>query len=120
MTVVSYRLYCQEDGCTNDEVVRERDLDNTLWKVLSLHWHEGICPACNDAVDVDENSEYARDKEEVPFERLAAIGDAGASNLREKGIVTRHDVRKASDEEILDTDWVGQKGLKSIRQEVQG
>lgn len=119
MTVVSYRLYCQEDGCTNEEVVRESEIENSLWKVLNLHYHEGMCPACNDAVDAAQDSEYSKCHQDVAFEDLDAIGDAGASNLREKGIVTRQDVKDASDEEILDTSWVGEKGLKSIRQEVQ-
>lgn len=117
MTVVSYRLYCQE--CTNDEVIREDAMEDTLWKVINLHYHEGLCPACNDAVDPDEDSGYAKCHQDVPFESLDAIGEAGAENLREKGIVTRQDVQNATDEEILDTSWVGEKGLKSIRQEVQ-
>lgn len=117
MTVVSYRIYCDE--CTNEEVIREEHMDDHIWKINSKVNHSGLCPACNDAVDVDADSEYAREHEEVAFEDLDAIGDAGASNLREKGIVTRQNVRDASDEEILDTSWVGEKGLKSIRQEVQ-
>jgi len=118
MAIVSYRLYCQGDGCSNEEVIREDRLDKSQWKVITLHYHEGLCPACNDAVD-PEDEEYQKCHEEVPFEDLDAIGDAGAENLREKGIVTRQDVQDATDDEILDTSWVGDKGLKSIRQEVQ-
>lgn len=94
-------------------------MDDHVWKVNSKIHHRGVCPACNDIVDVDADSEYARQHEEVDFESLDAIGESGAENLREKGIVTRQDVSNASDEEILDTSWVGEKGLASIRQEVQ-
>ena len=94
-------------------------MDDHTWKVKSKINHTGLCPSCNENVDVDEDSEYARQNEDVPFEKLDAIGESGAENLREKGIVTRQDVDNSSDEEILDTPWVGQKGLKSIRQEVQ-
>ena len=117
MSVVSYRIYCDE--CTNETVIREERMADHIWKINSKINHSGLCPACNDAVDVDDDSDYARQHEEVPFEDLDAIGDAGADNLREKGIVTRQDVSNATDEEILDTSWVGDKGLKSIRQEVQ-
>jgi hypothetical protein len=57
--------------------------------------------------------------EKIAFEELDAIGESGAENLREKGIVTRADVIDSTDEEILDTGWVGDKGLRSIREEVQ-
>jgi DNA-directed RNA polymerase alpha subunit len=91
-------------------------MDDHPWKINSKSNHVGVCPACNPSVEAD--GEYARHHEEVPFEDLDAIGDAGAQNLREKGIVTRQDVDDSSDEEILDTAWVGEKGLQSIRQEV--
>lgn len=119
MAVVSYRLYCQGENCSNEEVIRESALDDSAWKVITLHYHEGLCPACNPAIEDPDEEQYQRCHEEVAFEKLDAIGDAGASNLRDKGIVTRQNVKDASDEEILDTSWVGEKGLKSIRQEVQ-
>lgn len=119
MTVVSYRLYCQTDGCANEGVVRKDSIEESNWKIVDLYHHEGICPACNDVVDLDADDEYSRDKQRVAFEELDAIGEAGANNLRERGIVTHHDVKVASDEDILDTSWVGEKGLNSIRQEVQ-
>jgi DNA-directed RNA polymerase alpha subunit len=117
MAIVSYRIYCDE--CTNETVIKENRMDDHIWKINSKINYSGVCPACNDTVDVDEDSDYARQHEEVPFEDLDNIGDSGADNLREKGIDTRKDVSDASDEEILDTSWVGEKGLKSIRQEVQ-
>jgi DNA-directed RNA polymerase alpha subunit len=116
MTVVSYRIYCDE--CTNQKVIKERHMADDPWKINSEVNHSGLCPACNPAVDVDADSQYARQNEEVQFEELDAIGQSGAQNLREKGIETRLDVSNASDEEILDTAWIGEKGLKSIRQEV--
>jgi len=117
MTVVSYRIYCDE--CTNEKVIRESAMEDSLWKINSKNAHSGLCPACNDAVDPNEDSDYAKCHQEVPFEDLDAIGNAGAENLREKGIVTRQDVQNATDNKILDTSWVGDKGLRSIRQEVQ-
>lgn len=117
MTVVSYRIYCEE--CTNEEVILEDEMDQSNWKITSKYQNKGICPACNDSVNVDEESQYAEQHTEVPFEQLDNIGEAGANNLREAGIVTRQDVENASDEEILDVSWVGEGGLESIRQEVK-
>lgn len=117
MTVVSYRLYCEE--CPNKQVLREDRIEDSNWRLINLHYHEAICPTCNDNVDLDEDDEFDEDMQEVSFEDLDSIGDAGATNLREKGIVTRGDVKDASDEEILDTSWVGEKGLKSIRNAVR-
>jgi hypothetical protein len=93
-------------------------MDDHPWKITSKPYHEGVCPSCNDAVAVDDASDWTPENEEVAFEELDAIGEAGAENLREKGIVTRGDVKDASDDEILDTAWVGKTGLKSIRSEV--
>lgn len=115
MTVVSYRIYCEE--CPNEEVIRERDMESSQWQINGKINHDGLCPACNPSVEAD--GEYAKCHQEVPFEDLDNIGDAGASNLREAGIETRQDVNNASDEEILDVSWVGEGGLESIREEVQ-
>lgn len=94
-------------------------MDEHSWKVNSKVNHSGLCPSCNDAVtDVDRESASIKSRE-VIFDNLDAIGEAGADNLRDNGIVTRKDVLEASDEEILDTAWIGEKGLKSIRQEVK-
>lgn len=57
--------------------------------------------------------------ERIDFEDLEAIGNAGAKNLRENGFETKKDVANATDEEILDIAWVGEKGLRSIRETVQ-
>jgi predicted flap endonuclease-1-like 5' DNA nuclease len=95
-------------------------MDDHIWSVDSAVNHKGTCPTCNPKVDLDElDDEYARMHEEVDFASLNHIGDSGASNLQEKGIITRKDVSDASDEEILDTSWVGEKGLHSLRNEVQ-
>lgn len=94
-------------------------MDDHIWLINNKHKYSGLCPACNKTVDVDDDSQYADQHEEVPFEELDAIGDAGASNLRDNGIMTRGDVRDASDEEILNTSWVGEKGLTSIKKEVE-
>jgi len=118
MAIVSYRLYCEEDGCTNQEVIRKDRVDDSNWSVTALHRHAATCPSCNPAVDPDAK-EYQRCHEEVAFEELNAIGASGADNLREAGIATRQDVKDSTDEEILSVSWVGEEGLNSIRQEVQ-
>jgi len=115
MAIVSYRIYCDE--CDNESVLREDRMESSLWKIHSKYEHSGICPDCNETVS-DEEADSPRKTEEIPFEELDAIGESGADNLRANGIVTRGDVEDASDEEILDTAWVGEKGLKSIRREV--
>lgn len=121
MAIVSYRLYCQKEDCSTEKVIPEERIDDSLWKIITLHYHEGICPACNPSVDVSDADEACPPfkDDDVPFAELDAIGESGAENLREKGIVTRQDVADSSDEEILETSWVGEKGLASIRQEVQ-
>jgi len=115
MSVVSYRLYCDE--CTNDVVIRESRMADHPWRVNSKPNHSGLCPACNPSAEAD--GEYARQHEEVPFEDLDNIGASGAENLRDAGIITRQHVADATDEELLDISWIGEGGLKAIRQEVQ-
>lgn len=56
--------------------------------------------------------------EDVPFEELDNIGGKAAQNLREEGYETRRDVREATDNELLDVPWVGEKGVTSIREYV--
>lgn len=114
MAVVSYRIYC--DDCSNEAVIKESDMDDHPWLINSKIQHSGLCPRCNPSAETDELS---RENERVPFEDLDNIGDTGAENLREAGIVTRQHVCNASDDEILDVSWVGEGALKSIRQEVQ-
>jgi len=116
MAIVSYRIYCSD--CENQTVIQEDRMSDHPWKISSKPYHEGLCPSCNDAVDAESADDWSPDDEEIAFEELDAIGESGAKNLREKGIVTRGDVKEASDEEILDTSWVGQKGLESIRRSV--
>lgn len=57
--------------------------------------------------------------EEIPFEDLDNIGEKGAENLREWGYKTAGDVVSASDEDLLDVPWVGEKGVESIRKHVR-
>ena len=40
----AYRLYCQ--GCDAETVVHAGSIDDSDWRVTSLHFHEGECPAC--------------------------------------------------------------------------
>lgn len=57
-------------------------------------------------------------RDAIDFEELEGIGQTGADNLREAGIVTENDVYRATDEEILAVSWVGEKGLHSIKRAV--
>lgn len=118
MAVVSYRIYC--DGCQSQKVIRRDRIEDHIWSVSSASNHEGTCPSCNPKVDIDElDDDYQIQHEEVDFSSLNHIGDSGAQNLRDNDIITRADVKNASDEEILNTSWVGDKGLKSLRNEVR-
>ncbi|AGM11419.1 hypothetical protein M199_gp247 [Halogranum tailed virus 1] len=115
MTVVSYRIYCDE--CDRDTVIRKDHVEEHLWKVNSLHQHSGLCPSCNDMVD--ETAEDFDDSDfEVQFEDLKGIGAGTASNLREAGYETRGDVRSASDEELSSVPGVGKTSLTSLRKAV--
>lgn len=117
MTLIAYRIYCDE--CTNEIVIEQSDIEDHEWKVNSKIHHSGLCPACNDMISVDDDSEYSAQHEEIPFEKLDNIGQTGADNLREEGIVTRQDVNNASDDDILSVSWVGEGGLESIREAVE-
>lgn len=117
MAVVSYKVVCTE--CSTDTVIKDRDIDNSIWSVKSKIHHTGTCPRCNPKVDVEDYDEDSIAYREVPFSSLDSIGDSGARNLRERGIVTRKDVREHSDDEILATPWIGEKGLQSIRSRVR-
>lgn len=111
-SVTSYRLYCQT--CQGETVLRERDLESTDWKVLNLHHHEGVCPVCNPAVDVEElDEEY---EEYLELESLDNVGETAAENLRGAGLGTAEGVRGATDAEILDVSWVGEKVLAALRE----
>lgn len=59
------------------------------------------------------------DPEPIEFEDLENIGQKGATNLRKNGFETTEDIRRASDEEILDVSWVGDGGLESLRERAQ-
>lgn len=114
MTVTSYRLYCEK--CDNEEVIRERNLDDSPWKVKSLPYHEGLCPACNDAVnldDLDDGEQYAGN---LALEELDNIGAKAAENLREAEYDNTKAIADASDEELLDVSWVGEKALFSLKE----
>jgi hypothetical protein len=114
-TIVSYRVYCSE--CDADAVIREDKVTESNWAVDGLHTHSGVCPECND--HLVEEDDVSDDELEVPFEELDNIGEKGASNIRESGILTRGDVKETSDEEFLAISWVGEKGVASIRREVR-
>lgn len=53
--------------------------------------------------------------EEVPFEELDGVGSTTASRLRAAEYATIEDVRRATDEELLEISGVGEANLQSIR-----
>jgi len=112
---VSFRITCAE--CDKQTYIRRRDLDDSPWTSLSPYKGIGTCPDCSPAAAHDPAD--AETDTGVQFEALNNIGEVGASNLRDAGIVTEDDVRHASDEEILAVSAVGEAGLSSIRRKVR-
>jgi len=106
-------VYCSD--CNADEVIREDRTDETAWAIVGLTSHEGTCPACND----HSLEQVSDDEREMVFEELDHIGEKGAQNIRDAGIVTRGDAKDTSDEEFLDIAWVGEAGVESIRDEIR-
>lgn len=113
MAVVSYRLYCH--GCDEETVIRDSKLDETAWKIMNLQYHEGECPRCNDSVQLEE-VEWEPEPREISLESLDNIGAKAAENLREAGYDSDKALVEASDEELLDVSWVGQKALFSLKE----
>jgi DNA-directed RNA polymerase alpha subunit len=116
MAIASYRLYCR--NCDAETVVRESEVDESHWSVSSLYFNEGVCPDCN-GVDLSKVSESDSESVEIEFEELDHIGTKAAQKLREAGYRTTEDVRRASDDELLSVDWIGDKGLFSLKERVK-
>jgi len=116
MAVNSYRLYCKQ--CDAETVVKKSDRDNSYWRVLSLYSHKGVCPDCN-GTDLSKAFESDSESVEIEFEELDHIGAKAAQKLREAGYRTTEDVGRASDDELLSVDWIGDKGLFSLRKRVK-
>ena len=114
MSITAYRLYCQK--CDNDEVIRNDAMDDSPWKVESIPYHEGLCPKCNPAVKLSEVENADQYEESLRLEDLDNIGTKAAQNLREAGYDTAESIAKATDDEILDVSWVGEKGLLSLKE----
>lgn len=66
------------------------------------------------------DTEFVEEEDTTPvaFAELDNIGESAADNLRAAGYETYADIKRASDEELLDVSWVGEAGVKSIRDEV--
>ena len=114
MTVTSYRLYCEE--CDRETVVRESETESTEWIVNSLYEHSGRCPWCNPNATPSEEAHDDSEPIEISLASLDAIGETSAQNLARAGYDTVEAVTEASDEEILDVAWVGDKALQSLRE----
>lgn len=113
MSIVAYRLYCAD--CDEETVVREDKIDNSSWKVNTLAYNDGLCPRCNDRVDLDD-IDWSPEPEELTLDQLDNIGAKAAQNLREGGYDTVESIAEASDEELLDVSWVGEKALFSLKE----
>jgi ERCC4-type nuclease len=117
MSITSYRLYC--DDCENESVVRgDESKRDTDWSVGSLANHTGTCPSCNPTIDTNRLDEDEKEYESVMLQELDGIGQTAASNLRRAGYDTVEQITAASDTELLDVKWVGEKGVQSLREEV--
>ena len=117
MAIVSYRLNCKK--CNNSDVLREEKLEETDWSISSKYYHEGVCPACNNAPSLSEQSNTDNYEKEIDLEGLDHIGAQGAENLREAGYNSDQAIAEATDEEILDVSWVGEKGLISLKEKIK-
>lgn len=113
MAICSYRIQCEK--CEEDTVLKEDTIDDSPWKVKTLHYHKGICPDCNPMVDL-EDTDWSPEPEELELEGLDGIGAKAAQNLREAGYDTEKKIVEASDEELLDVSWIGDKGLFSLKE----
>lgn len=82
----------------------------------SIHYAEALTEAVSILTDDLEIAE----PEPIPFEELDGIGDKAAKNLRQAGFKTDTDIRRADDSELTAVSWVGDKGVTSIRQYVEG
>jgi len=75
------------------------------------HKAEALSEALDLLTDIGSDDQL----ENIPFEDLDGIGEKAASNLRRAGYENCGDIWQASDEELTDVDWVGDKGVESIR-----
>ena len=117
MSIVSYRLYCAD--CDEETVVREDKIDDSSWKVNTLAYNDGLCPRCAQtprSADSQLASETESEPETIELEELDEIGAKAAENLREAGYDTDEKLVEASDEELLDVSWVGEKALFSLKE----
>lgn len=120
MTVVAYRIECEK--CRNDEVLRDAELDDALWKVESRTNHDGLCPECNPAVSIDDMEEAREEREDdaeaVEFEKVPGVGQSTADALRRAGVRTRGDVRLASDAKLLEVNGIGESKVACIKEHI--
>jgi len=117
MSVISYRIYC--DDCTRDTVIRERFIESTShpWKVNNKYNHSGLCPVCNPVIDEDD-SEFDDSDIELELESLRGIGSKTAERLRENDIVTKKDVRSVTIKELQDIKGMGKTSIESLKNAV--
>jgi len=114
-SICSYRLYCTDCG-NDDTVYKDQDRRDTHWKVKSLINHEGVCPSCNEMVDLDDLEDGEEYHEVIELRKLDGIGDKAATNLERKDYTTVEKIQSLPDDELLAVDWVGQKALESLKE----
>lgn len=93
------------DRDRNHRLMRRTDFDKDV-----AYGRYKLDPDAEPFTEVQPSGEHT-----IPFEELDNIGEQGAQNLREAGYVTINDVAQASDSDLLDVSWVGEKGVASIR-----
>jgi len=55
----------------------------------------------------------------VAFEDVDRVGAKGASELRKAGYSTKGDIRRASDEELIEVDYIGETTVENIREYIE-
>lgn len=111
-----YNLQPDEEPFANTGVLqrvraRRQEYENTDGRTAA-HKAE----AFGEALDILTDMEPDVSLDDMEFENYDGIGAKGAENLRNAGYKNERDIQNASDEELLDVSWVGEKGLTSLRE----
>lgn len=110
----------------NDDIVvlRDRARNHRLTKrdLFENRLEEGFWEPKNEAekvVQTEAVESHTDDAQEVPFEDIAWVGEKSASSLRSEGFATAEDIRKGSDEALLNCKSVGETAVENIRNWVE-
>lgn len=113
-----YNLLPDDEPFANTGVlsrIRERrdEYENTDGRTAA-HKAEAFAEALEILTDMEPDVSL----EDVDFESFDGIGEKGAQNLRDAGYKTERDIRNASDDDLLDVSWVGEKGVNALREAI--